>query len=510
MAPATLLQTVLPFAPTYAHLLVAALFPIYTGAHASLCRPQNTLTPKQVRALRPKHSSEDYSDEDEEHEIEAAATPRENLTAQDAMLFPVTAGILLGTLYFLIKYLNDPSLLLTALTYYFCLMGMFAVGKGYADALDVLSRYLFPYQYRDRNGVLFTAGFDSWTAEDGKEYDHSPSPILPLPRALNSVVWALRRELGAKLVVDFTHREKNVKQWLKFGDLCGPFVGAVVVVAYAAGGKHWLLTNIMGISFSYSAMQVISLSVPRAFCSLRESKLLSPTTFPIATLLLGLLFCYDVFFVFFTPLMVTVATSLDVPIKLLFPRPGTSANGGPMLAMLGLGDIVLPGIVIAMALRWDLWRFHEIQRQALLHVAKQSLGELTKEEISVLKPRYHKDADFPKPYFKASMVGYMLGMITTLGVVHVFQHAQPALLYLVPAVLISVWGTALVKGEAKVMWNYTEEGEPDEDAEKKGEDENKEVQKPVVKGEVDRDVIALKVVRRPALGARIVETTGRG
>ena len=32
------------------------------------------------------------------------------------------------------------------------------------------------------------------------------------------------------------------------------------------------------------------------------------------------LFFYDIFWVFFTPVMVTVAKSFDAPIKLLFPR----------------------------------------------------------------------------------------------------------------------------------------------------------------------------------------------
>lgn len=42
---------------------------------------------------------------------------------------------------------------------------------------------------------------------------------------------------------------------------------------------------------------------------------------PGAVLLSGL-FVYDIFWVFGTPVMVTVAKSLDAPIKLLFPRAG--------------------------------------------------------------------------------------------------------------------------------------------------------------------------------------------
>ena len=274
-APPTLLEAILPFTPTYAHLLIAAIFPIYAGAHASIRRPLNTLTSKQAKALRPERSSDDYSDEDEEHEIEASAAPRENLTATDAMLFPVTAGALLGGFYLLIKYLDDPTLLSRILTWYFCLMGVFAVGKGFADSLGVAARYLFPYQYRDHRGVLFTAGFDSWMTEDGKEHDHGPSPIASLPRALNSAVWSLRRELGAKWVLDFTHRCGHIKQRFWIGDFLGPFVGAAVVAVYATGGKHWLLTNIMGISFSYGAMQVMILSVSRAFVAYEN-----PSSYP--------------------------------------------------------------------------------------------------------------------------------------------------------------------------------------------------------------------------------------
>ena len=70
---------------------------------------------------------------------------------------------------------------------------------------------------------------------------------------------------------------------------------------------------------------------------------------------------------------------------------------------------------------------------------------------------------FPKTYFHASLCGYVLGMLVTLGVMQIASHAQPALLYLVPGVLGSLWGTALVRGELKEMWEYTEAVEEDGD-----------------------------------------------
>ncbi|GKT62717.1 signal peptide peptidase [Colletotrichum tofieldiae] len=97
--------------------------------------------------------------------------------------------------------------------------------------------------------------------------------------------------------------------------------------------------------------------------------------------------------------MITVATKLDVPIKLQFQSAARSS-------ILGLGDIVVPGIT----------------------------------------------------YFNASLVGYTLGMLVTLCMLTIFKHGQPALLYLVPGVLGSLWLTGLVRGELKEMWMYTEDG----------------------------------------------------
>ena len=47
-----------------------------------------------------------------------------------------------------------------------------------------------------------------------------------------------------------------------------------------------------------------------------------------------------------------MATSVDAPIKLLFPRP-VEADSKKPFSMLGLGDIVIPGIFVALILRYD-------------------------------------------------------------------------------------------------------------------------------------------------------------
>ena len=99
--------------------------------------------------------------------------------------------------------------------------------------------------------------------------------------------------------------------------------------------------------------------------------------------------------------MVSVATSLDLPMKILWPKSiAFSTVNGSM--MLGLGDIVIPGTFVSLALRRDYFRYTKAQ----------PVGT------------------FSKPYFIASLVAYVAGLATTMLVMHVFHAAQPALLYL--------------------------------------------------------------------------------
>jgi minor histocompatibility antigen H13 len=105
--------------------------------------------------------------------------------------------------------------------------------------------------------------------------------------------------------------------------------------------------------------------------------------------------------------MVDVATSLDAPIKLLAPRSGSSSD----FALLGLGDIVIPGLMISLCLRFDLYRF-----------AKSNPDE----EVT-------NKSKFNRSYFLVGMVSYVLGLGGCMWIMSYFGRAQPALLYLSPA-----------------------------------------------------------------------------
>ena len=113
-----------------------------------------------------------------------------------------------------------------------------------------------------------------------------------------------------------------------------------LVFAYSAVGvyiytKNWLFNNILATLFCVHGIQFMFLG-----------------TFQTGFILLSLLFFYDIFFVFGTDVMLTVAKSIDAPIKLLFPKNWDATP--PEFSLLGLGDIVLPGVFIGLCLRYDI------------------------------------------------------------------------------------------------------------------------------------------------------------
>jgi len=217
--------------------------------------------------------------------------------------------------------------------------------------------------------------------------------------------------------------------------------GGIVLCGWYCFTKHWLANNALGLAFSLQGIEHLSLGSTQ-----------------VGGLLLCGLFVYDIFWVFCTPVMVTVAKSFDAPIKLLFPRivdavaaaadavvdavPAAGVEGvapakpGRPFNMLGLGDIVVPGIFIALMLRMDVAR--------------------AKAAPPAVPPRAR--------YFRTVMGGYVLGLGTTIAVMNIFNAAQPALLYIVPAVLGAVAARAAVAGELPAVLAWEEESGAEEEA----------------------------------------------
>ncbi|KAG1677428.1 hypothetical protein FOA52_001883 [Chlamydomonas sp. UWO 241] len=196
--------------------------------------------------------------------------------------------------------------------------------------------------------------------------------------------------------------------------------------------KYWFANNILGIAFSLEGIEHLSLG------SVQTGGIL----------LVGLFF-YDIFWVFCTPVMVSVAKNFDAPIKLLFPRMlDTAAELGAKrpMSMLGLGDIVIPGIFVALMLRYDVQN------------------------------------GFRTKYFQSCFFGYVLGLCTTIFVMTYFNAAQPALLYIVPGMLGCTALHAHMAGEFNKVFNFSEEPE----------EEEKPADAPALEGEAKEEAKKLK------------------
>lgn len=208
-----------------------------------------------------------------------------------------------------------------------------------------------------------------------------------LPDPWNDNVITLRAPYFRSLEIEFTKSQ-----------LVAAIPGTFFCVWYAKK-KHWLANNILGLAFSIQGIEMLSLG-----------------SFNTGAILLAGLFVYDIFWVFFTPVMVSVAKSFDAPIKLLFP----TADAVRPFSMLGLGDIVIPGIFVALALRFDVSRGKDSQ------------------------------------YFKSAFLGYTAGLVVTIIVMNWFQAAQPALLYIVPGVIGFLAAHCIWNGEVKPLLAFDE------------------------------------------------------
>ena len=93
-------------------------------------------------------------------------------------------------------------------------------------------------------------------------------------------------------------------------------------------------------------------------------------------------------------------------------------------SMLGLGDVVVPGLFLALLLRFD--------------VTQKRRG---------------------RPFFRSTLLAYSCGLALTLYVMFTFDAAQPALLYLVPACLGMAAFVGVCRGEFSQFASYSEEEE---------------------------------------------------
>lgn len=305
-------------------------------------------------------------------------------------------------------------------------------------------------------------------------------------------------------------------------ELLSQFFSSCLVALWIITG-HWLLMDIIGIGFCITFIAIVRLP-----------------SLKVSTILLVGLVIYDVFWVYFSHLifesnvMIKVATKqadnpfkilvrkssqnedsskLSLPGKLVVPSYQNSGN----FSILGLGDIVVPGLLLCFVLRFDAYKKNQAM-QAIKSVDSSensdtdSVHEISEKSETIqphklscccfdchdtklysenrskknsLKYRHNKIKTFPYisfpfgkkfsdspehdppqlytfrgfirlnhiTYFHCAIAGYLIGLLAATISSEIFSMAQPALLFLVPFTLIPLLLMAYLKGDLEIMWN---------------------------------------------------------
>ncbi|KAK6251313.1 hypothetical protein SCA6_005318 [Theobroma cacao] len=191
---------------------------------------------------------------------------------------------------------------------------------------------------------------------------------------------------------------------------------AVVWAVYRNVSFAWIGQDILGIALIITVLQIVH--VPNL---------------KVGTVLLSCAFLYDIFWVFVSKklfhesVMIVVARGDKsgedgIPMLLKIPRMFDPWGG---YSIIGFGDILLPGLLIAFSLRYD-WLANKTLRAG---------------------------------YFLWAMFAYGLGLLITYVALNLMDgHGQPALLYIVPFTLGTFLTLGRKRGDLRVLWTR---GEPE-------------------------------------------------
>lgn len=188
------------------------------------------------------------------------------------------------------------------------------------------------------------------------------------------------------------------------------FLTALAVALTWLITRYWAVSDVVALCFVISSLSGMRLP-----------------NLKVATVVLSLFFFYDIFWVFLSSclfgknVMVSVAVSLpSLPILITLPKVLSSGS-----TMLGLGDLILPGLLLCYLYRFDSKNFTPSLRSLFTDC---------------------------QGYFWPAFGGYIVGLETALVMLLTFQSAQPALLYLVPGTLIPTFALSWYRGHLRALW----------------------------------------------------------
>ncbi|KAF9275241.1 hypothetical protein BGZ68_010927 [Mortierella alpina] len=236
-----------------------------------------------------------------------------------------------------------------------------------------------------------------------------------------NILHAISRMLGFQLDswhINLAHKSKGYYSAMFTIIHLVMLVVSILTAGYYAATQNWIIANVFGICLALSAIQLFALD-----------------SFKTGLFFLIGMTVHDVAWAMEAKVLASVTRSFSLPLKVIFPRLllGLPAGQAYQFVALGLGDIAIPGIFAALCLRFDQHR------------------------AGTRNPALGQSTGFRKPYFTACLAAYALGLGSFFYTTHFFKISQPALLYLAVACILSVFMTALVRGEMKQVFGYLSE-----------------------------------------------------
>lgn len=444
-------------------LISIALSCVVMGAYTTISKPVNALDPNEDMQAKWDGTDNDNCNYYKSTNSDLEMLNIESIGWKHALSLPLIGSVVLYGLYYGLTHFDKDSLMV-GLNWYILGMSLFPNYLTYHYLLTVFTR-------RIQNCFKLQPVFYRYRMTLSKDVDNFPLGVVePIDKTKFKKVLRHLRKVGVKVIKPNLIKTEN--QLINcFFDLKFLLILPVSIFVsygfyrfnpilnsqYPLNQTNWMISDILGINFAVFGINHTRIS-----------------SFRVAFILLVGLFFYDIYFVFGTKVMVTVATGLDIPIKILIPRSPAiyasnvfvdlyevltdSRHWDTPMSILGLGDIVIPGAFVALCLRYDLFKHHEANGKSFHHLQS-----------------------YPKPYFVVSIISYFIGLLLTVSVLYVYQVGQPALLYIVPCLILGVSLLSLIRGEFGQILNYSEDIEEptkeeseDQDSDQDPEDEDSE------------------------------------
>ena len=227
-------------------------------------------------------------------------------------------------------------------------------------------------------------------------------------------------EASNKIFSKIKHKQLNKKKLIfdmNIYEVISFIISGIIISIYFIT-KHWILNNLIcfGLCFTFLSLLILK-------------------SFNLCFLGLFAYFIYDTFWVFYSEkvfehnLMDFAASSMRIPVKIEFPVlfSNIPING---CMLLGLGDIILPGIVIKYCRRFDIIK--------------------KKNENEKKSPSF--DCEEKKGFFSSvisSFYGYniflyVISVSVAIIMMFGFDHSQPVLFYISPIFIVGLLGKSFL------------------------------------------------------------------